>query len=182
MFTEFYLALREAADKFKTPWRARLGLDRSPTIGKEHWTRVKAMSRRMTWGEDEYKELRPVAEFRRALQDAVSANLDQPKSWSRSGTDNEKRGVTNRIRQNAFRQLLELGRTRLVSSHKTEWVTAYEEYGKGSSYRRADIIDRINTDAAPSIGMDKDEQMLEFLAEIERIVRESIEAEGGSLS
>ena len=62
------LALRDAADGFKNPWRGRLGLNYHEGVPKEHWGRVKALCRRIAnrW-EDEYKELKPVADLVRQL-------------------------------------------------------------------------------------------------------------------
>ena len=78
--------------------------------------------------------------------------------------------------------MLSLARVRLVGVGKREWDTAHAESVERSSYRRADIIDRIHADAAPSIKMVKDKQKFNHLDEIERKLRESLEAEGGSLN
>ncbi len=73
------LALRDAADGFKDPWRGRLGLNYHEGIRKEHWGRVKALCRRIAnrW-DDEYNGLRPVADLVRQLQTSISLWLDSP--------------------------------------------------------------------------------------------------------
>ncbi|MXY45769.1 MAG: hypothetical protein F4Y44_02065, partial [Chloroflexi bacterium] len=63
------LALRDAADGFKSPWFGRLGLSYHEGVRKEHWTRVKALCRRIAnWWDNEYNGLRPVSDFIRQLQ------------------------------------------------------------------------------------------------------------------
>src|SRR5262249_5338029 len=44
------LAVKAAAETFHDAWFPRLGLDYKPGISKEHWTRVKALSRRLATG------------------------------------------------------------------------------------------------------------------------------------
>ena len=73
-------AVREAVTKFQGPWGARLGQGRPyEGIGREHWTRVKALNRRIA-GElsDEYDRLRPVADLVARLTESVSRFLDEP--------------------------------------------------------------------------------------------------------
>jgi hypothetical protein len=53
------LAVTEAARSFHAKWRGLLGLDFNPEVPKEHWTRVKALTRRLGEGwDDEYDDLR----------------------------------------------------------------------------------------------------------------------------
>src|SRR5205085_2238176 len=41
------LAVKAAAESFHNAWFPRLGLQLKPGVGKEHWARVKALSRRL---------------------------------------------------------------------------------------------------------------------------------------
>lgn len=85
------IAIRDAVEGFRQPWKARLGLTYRDGITKEHWTRVKALSRRFNSAWDtEYDTLRPVADFVAALQENISAWVDTPISWNREPTDEEK--------------------------------------------------------------------------------------------
>jgi hypothetical protein len=66
------LAVKDAAESFHDAWFPRLGLDFKPGVGKEHWTRVKALSRRLGSGmSDYYDSLQPVADLRKELQDRI---------------------------------------------------------------------------------------------------------------
>jgi hypothetical protein len=63
------LAVTEAAKAFHTRWRGLLGLDMNPDAPKEHWTRVKALTRRPAEGRtDQYDSLQPAADLRNQLQ------------------------------------------------------------------------------------------------------------------
>ena len=47
---DIVLAVKSAAEHFHDAWFTRLGLEHSAGWGKEHWTRVKALSRRLATG------------------------------------------------------------------------------------------------------------------------------------
>ena len=66
------LAVKAAAENFHNAWFPRLGLEYKPGVDKEHWTRVKALSRRLATDKaDHYDTLQPVADLRKALQDRI---------------------------------------------------------------------------------------------------------------
>lgn len=53
-------------------------------VKKEHWMRVKALSRRLATGiADEYASLKPVAGVKRQLQEALYVQVQNPVLWSR---------------------------------------------------------------------------------------------------
>ena len=72
-FTGLELAVRDAVEGFMKPWEARLGFAYRDGIQKEHWARIKALSRRfaMNWG-NEYDNLRPAADL---VDSTAGANL-----------------------------------------------------------------------------------------------------------
>ena len=54
----------------------------NPDAPKEHWTRVKALSRRLADGwSDQYDSLQPVADLRNQLQVQVYLMLQRPVRW-----------------------------------------------------------------------------------------------------
>ena len=76
------LAIRAAADAFHEAWRPRLGLEFKPGFAKEHWTRVKALSRRLATGwADEYDTLRPIADLRKELVERIYVFVQSPLRW-----------------------------------------------------------------------------------------------------
>ncbi len=77
------LAVKNAAESFHDAWWPRLGLAYKPDVGKEHWKRIWALSRRLSTPgfSDEYDNLKPVADLRKQLQDRLYVLLQNPLRW-----------------------------------------------------------------------------------------------------
>ena len=178
------LALRDAADGFKNPWLARLGLSYHERIRKEHWGRVKALCRRIANRWDvEYNGLRPVADLVRQLQASISLWLDNPAGWTREPlNENERQAAIDEIRRKVFIRIHDLSNRRLITSHPTEWRTAFSFSGTGSSRVRAKEMSGIYEEAAPSITSVPDPTTQDFLDQITRIVSDAVEEAGGSVT
>ena len=177
------LALRDAADGFKNPWLARLGLNYHEGIRKEHWGRVKALCRRIANRWDvEYNGLRPVADLVRQLQASISLWLDSPSAWTREpSNEDEQQAAIDEIRQKVSVRIHELSKRRLITSHPIEWRTAFSYSGTGSSRVRAREMSGIYEEAAPSITSVPDPTAQEFLNEVMQIVSDAVEEAGGSV-
>ena len=178
------LALRDAADGFKNPWFGRLGLNYHEGVQKEHWTRVKALCRRIAnWWDNEYNGLRPVSDLIRQLQTSISLWLDNPANWTDPRADeDEKQVIINKIRQRVFTSIHQVAERRLISKHRSGWRIAFGFSGTGSSFDRARQMAQIYNDAAPSISSVMDNiSTQQFLDEIIEIVKEAVEEEGGSV-
>ncbi|MFF0372064.1 hypothetical protein [Micromonospora sp. NPDC005087] len=136
------LAVSEAAKSFHLRWRGLLGLDVNPDAPKEHWTRVKALSRRLAEGwTDEYDNLKPVADLRFELQRQVYLMLQRPVRWDRGEpSDDEKQTVIDDVSNAVTKKLMDLTRRRLQDDVRLGWQTAYSRSGKGSTFVRARII------------------------------------------
>src|SRR5207249_4503079 len=77
--TDLVLAIQSAAENFHDGWRARLGKAVKPAVSKEHWTRVKALTRRLAEGwSDEYDTLKPVADLHLLLQQEIYKSIQSP--------------------------------------------------------------------------------------------------------
>ena len=175
------LALRDAVESFLRPWEARLGIAYRDGIRTEHWTRVKALSRRFAnaWG-DEYDNLRPASDLIGRLQEEISRWLDSPASWTRQPADeNERMAALNPVRAAVFNALHELVKERLADQHRGDWLTAYTYSGKSSGSRRADEIRRIYEESAPPISSAMKPPARAFLAEVVGIVKSGVEKSGG---
>ena len=147
------LAVTKAAEDFHDSWWPRLGITSKPGVAKEHWTRLKALTRRLAtpgWA-DEYDTLKPVADLRQLLQNQVYVLLQNPVSWtSGEPTDDEKQTIFDALAENLNRRLLDLSAQRIRADRISEWQKAYEQRDRGSSYRRATIIaEDIYNRAAP---------------------------------
>ena len=176
------LALRDATDGFKSPWWGLLGLSYHEGVRKEHWARVKALCRRIAnrW-DNEYNDLRPVADLVRQLQVGISLWLDSPADWIGQPSDEEARAVIDQIKQDVSRRIHELSERRLVEAHPTDWQVAYNFRGTGSSRERADRMARIYEAAAPSVSSVLAPETQAFLDEVVEAVKIATEEAGGSV-
>jgi hypothetical protein len=182
-FKGLEIAMHDAIDAFRNPWRARLGLSFHNAIAKEHWTRVKALSRRLAnkWT-DEYDTLTPVADLLARLQEEASKWLDRPAAWTRQPkNDQEREAALDQIRRAVFAKLYELTRQRLREDQVAAWRTAYDHSGRGSATRRANTIDDIHRTAAPNISAAMNQEARQFLNNLYVILREAIEEAGGEV-
>mgnify|MGYP003636615064 CR=1 FL=1 len=94
------LAVKAAAENFQDAWLCKLGVKSKPGFAKEHWTRIKALTRRLAtqgWA-DEYDDLQPVADLRKQLQDQIYVAIQNPLSWSPDApSDDEKQQIFDDI-------------------------------------------------------------------------------------
>ncbi|MGA8610190.1 MAG: hypothetical protein WB760_00455 [Xanthobacteraceae bacterium] len=175
------LALHDAVESFLRPWEARLGLAYRDGIRTEHWTRIKALSRRFAnaWG-DEYDNLRPASDLIGRLQEEISRWLDSPAGWTREPEDEDERmAALNPVRSAVFNALHNLVKERLADRHRDDWLNAYTYSGPGSGSRRAGEIRRIYEDSAPPISSAMKPLARAFLEDMVGIVRVSVEKSGG---
>jgi len=175
------LALRDAVDGFLRPWEARLGLAYRDGIRTEHYTRIKALSRRFAnaWS-DEYDNLRPAGDLIAGLQEEISRWLDSPAGWTRQPANDEERvAALNPVRSAVFNALHELVKERLSDQHRDDWVGAFVHSGPGSAFRRAGDIRRIYEDSAPPISSAMKPLARAFLAKVIGIVKGGVEKSGG---
>ena len=178
------LGLRDAADGFKNPWRGRLGLSYYEGVAKQHWGRIKALSRRIAnrWDNDEYVDLKPKADLVSALQLTVSRWLDNPSGWAREPeSDDKARAATNEIKQKVYQKIHVLAEDRLVVNHIGDWRVAFAYRGTGSSFERAKVMGHIYDEAAPSVSSRMDPHSQAFLAQVMTIVRDAVHEANGSL-
>jgi hypothetical protein len=153
-----------ASISFHRFWRARLGLEGARAT--EHWTRIKAMSRRLSeFEEDGYDTLQPVADIRRELRTQINAFIDRPSRWEvPSISEQEKQHIYDELKNNISNRLVALSASRMRQDRIDEWWDAYEQRGRGSTRVRAAIIgDDIYRRAAPSDLLNPDELIQEVL-------------------
>jgi energy-coupling factor transporter ATP-binding protein EcfA2 len=146
------LAVKNATEKFHDDWAFKLGLRWKPGVSKEHWTRVKALTRRLALGwADEYDTLKPVADLHRNIQNDIYVFIQSPVKWDGpEPDDDEKQQIFDHLAEAISSRALELVARRIRQERTEEWQEAYNCRGRGSSYSRATIIDtQIYDRAAP---------------------------------
>ena len=174
-------AVQEAADDFNKRWAGVLGLGSGYGYKREHWTRIKALTRRFALQWDvEYDTLQPVADLVKRLEESILRFLEKPLDWSRRPKDeDEAEAVLSEIRQEVSADLHELAKKRISAEHIPEWVEAYNRRGTDSTFVRAREVMNIYDAAAPIPGTVVDRIAAGFLQDVRQIVGRAIEDNGG---
>ena len=169
------LAIQAAARAFHESWRPRLGLQPGK---KEHWTRVKALNRRVAEGwADEYDTLRPVADLGKELKEQIYVFLQNPLRWDGpQPSDEEKQSKYDELADNISERVLELATRRVRREPAGKWIEAYSKWGRGSTFDRARIIgDEIYTPGVPvpdvTPSPDRNKFLHEVVAEVEDVAK-----------
>ncbi len=173
------LAVRSAAEHFLDTWFPILGLTSKPGISKEHWARIKALSRRLAEGwADEYNHLKPVADLRRELIDGLYVFLQNPVQWDGAEpSDDDKLETFNGIADEIGRRMIGLATKRVWNDRASDWRSAYDKRGRGSTFVRAQIIgEDIYRHAAPIPAEvpspDRNEFLRQVVAEVEHSMKQ----------
>ena len=167
------LAVREAAASFHERWSGLLGIAYAPGHQKEHWTRIKALSRRFAEGfADEYDTLKPVGELKRELDGQIYRMLQQPVRWDGPApTDDDKQLMIDALAKEISREVTGLCSRRINADRRKAWQQAYAEFGTGSTFRRARIISgEVYDRAAPIPAVTPSPDQNSFLHEVTALV------------
>lgn len=179
------LAVKTAAENFHDAWLPLLGIVARPGIQKEHWTRIKALSRRLAtpgWS-DEYDKLTPVADLRKQLQVQIYLLIQNPVKWEDAEpSDDQKQQIFEALAASVSKRMLELASRRVRVDRLHEWQTAYGQSGRGSTFVRANIIaDEVYDRAAPVPNVTPSPDRNQFLREVSSQIDEAAEEIGASL-
>ncbi|MDW2777349.1 Rab family GTPase [Pseudomonas sp. YQ_6] len=169
------LAVKTAAESYHDAWWPRLGLAYKPGVGKEHWKRIWALSRRLSTPGlgDEYDNLKPVADLRKQLQDRLYVLLQNPIRWepAEPTDDAHKQQVFDELANALSAKTLDLATRRVRAERMPEWQRAFNQSGRGSSFSRAAIIgEQIYDRAAPIPNVTPSPDRNSFLHEVASLV------------
>lgn len=181
------LAVKNAAESFHDAWWPRLGLAYKPDVGKEHWKRIWALSRRLSTPgfSDEYDNLKPVADLRKQLQDRLYVLLQNPLRWepAEPNDDAQKQQVFDELANTISAKILDLATRRVRAERMPEWQSAFNQTGRGSSYARASIIgEQIYERAAPIPDVTPSPDRNSFLHEVAAVVETVCKEAGANLA
>lgn len=177
------LSIQSALQDFHEPWRAKLGLSYRTNVRSEHWSRIKALTRRLgVLGRDEYDNLKPVADLISVLSDHIRFFINNPLRVEpiTSPEDLTSEAIAN-IAREIFKKLHEFVPEILFVSKVSEWNRAYSHSGYGSTRVRAREIKDIYDNAAPIPGEVPSIDSNKFLSEIRALIRAGIESGGGKI-
>lgn len=176
-------AVQRAADSFQKAWAAHLGLVVGATLPAVHWSRIKALNRKISNETGvEYDSLTPVADLVGRINEEVANFLNNPVAWTRPPfDDDEAQQAIAPIRQVVFSGLHSLALRRLVEERLADWRRGMNHRGKGSAFRRAVDIRGIYELAAPIPGTVNSGSALEFMRGVRELVRAAVEGSGGAM-
>ena len=178
-----YFRVRAATDEFQRHWNARLGLGYHEGVREEHWTRVKALSRRFAnqWS-DEYDTMKPVAHLLALFRDKFTAFVNTPRGWQpNDATTEAKDAAVARVSAEVSKRLEEYFARRMREEHLNEWTVAYSQRGTGSARLRAKEIRSINEDVAPVPEEDPTPLASRLLDDVREIFREAANTAGAEI-
>lgn len=142
---------------------------------KEHWTRIKALNRRIAeFNTNEYDDIRPVFDLTIRLKTKISLSLDEPTEWKQNEpSDDEKSQFTDAVQRNVSKQLGYYIEKNMIDNQKNTWIQAYKHSGSGSTRLRSRDINMIYGQVAPL--MKSSANWREFIDEIWSMVQSSID-------
>ena len=176
------LSIQHALQDFHEPWRARLGLTHHPNIRPEHWSRIKALTRKLgVLGIDEYQDLKPVADLIRVISEHILIFIHSPLRVDPITSPEEfiTEAIEN-IKREIFTRLQEFISDILFRNKVKDWNEAYVAYcGRGLTKGRARKIRDIYDNSAPIPRETPSVDANKFLSEIRLLIEKGIEAGGG---
>lgn len=177
------VAVERATEEFHEHWNSRLGMAFQLGVRAEHWTRIKALSRRFAYQwEDQYDSLRPVADLIKMVSERLAMFLAAPRGWEpANGSEAAKEAAVDRVSREVYARLHALIENRLFRDHVSEWLSAYEHRGTGSTRHRSQEIRGIYEDAAPILAEVPGKASTELLDLFRNLFREVVEVAGAKI-
>ncbi len=183
---KLYYYIKEATLVFRREWAEKTGYS-AITSKTEHWSRIRALSRRLgLLGQESYCELQPLSDFDAIVQENINVFINQPESIIPAQTSEEVADELKRvIKRNIGTGFKELNKKRMWTDEQPHngWEKAYYETGTGSRNRRARIIENIFDEAAPNLAdiPNLTNEQEQYLHEVIQLVEDVLEKQGCEL-
>lgn len=183
---KLYYYIKEATLSFRKIWAEKTGYS-AITNRTEHWSRIRALSRRLgLLGQESYCELQPLADFAAIVQKNINIFINQPENIIPAQTSEEVADELKRVIKRTigvgFRELNQKRMWTNDQPHQS-WERAYYVVGTGSRMRRARIIENIFDEAAPNLAdiPNLTEEQEEYLKEVIILVEDVLKQHGCEL-
>ncbi|MGA2262593.1 MAG: hypothetical protein ABSH28_14300 [Acidobacteriota bacterium] len=115
------------------------------------WQTQKAFTKRMSWKLDEYRYLKPVAEFADLLITNLSNFLSHPVGWAEDITESNRVDCLKLLRPELSNELINFVRQEVIGEQHPNWVVAADKCGTGSTFVRRRLIVEIIESSAPDL-------------------------------
>jgi hypothetical protein len=137
------------------------------------WQTHRAFAYRMSWKQDEFRWLKPVAEFTDCLVTSLRPFVTNPLRWSDEITEAHRKDCAERLMQEISQQVLQFVRNELLEHEHGNWIDAAELRGTGTTRTMRRMILDIIFSAAPEL---TGEHAKEFKDAVKGIIERSIVA------
>lgn len=140
--------LDRATTEFRLLWDEYL---LNTSSARKPWQTVKAFNYRMTWGQDDYKDMKPVADLHDELMTKLEKFINSPTMWEKEVTNMLQEVYIERFKREFSHSLVQLIREILVVQNKERWKKSAELRGTGSTRERAEEIISLIHETVPSM-------------------------------
>lgn len=140
--------LDRATTEFRVLWDGYLSNDHSY---RKPWQTIKAFNNRMTLGQDEYKDMRPVEDLHSELVAKLEKYITSPTMWEQDVTEILQQVSVNRFKQEFSISLVQLIREILIFQNEEYWRKSAALRGAGSTRERASLIKGLLHGLVPSM-------------------------------
>ncbi|KJG16854.1 ATP-binding protein [Photobacterium angustum] len=141
-------------------------------LNSKHWQTIKAFNRRMCWEMDEFRDMKPVADFHAEIIKELDFYISTPKGWIESATPSMEVKSTNRVKQEFSNLLLSLAREILLKKYNINWNHAMSLSGAGSTLIRKQKVLYVIKESLPD---HKEEEAMILKNKIKELLLLSIE-------
>lgn len=149
-------------------------------LSSEHWTRIRALTRRFAeQSSDGYDKLQPVADLRGIFVEKLGLFVANPRQWKpANASPKAKDDAIARILREFSGRLGPYVARRLREESLSQWRAAYERRGTGSGRARSQDVRSINEDVAPVPDEVSAQLLAHLLDDLRAVFREAAEAAG----
>ncbi|MCD9541173.1 hypothetical protein GLP22_08125 [Photobacterium carnosum] len=141
-------------------------------LNSKHWQTVKAFNRRMCWEMDEFRDMKPIADFHAEIINELDFFISTPNGWVESATPSMELKSTNRVKQEFSNLLLSLARKTLLKKYNINWNYAMSLSGAGSTLIRKQKVLHVIKESLPDY---KEEEAMILKNKIKELLLLSIE-------
>lgn len=143
--------LDKATTEFRLMWDKYLSHD---DASRKPWQTVKAFNYRMAWGQDDYKDMKPVANLHNEIITKLESYIINPTMWEHEVTNVLQQVSLNRFKQEFSNRLVKLIRKIIIYLNQQKWSKSAELRGRGSTRDRAWQIMMLIHESAPAMTED----------------------------
>lgn len=177
--TKLVTGVQRAIAQFHSEWNAKLGLAWKQGVKKEHWTRVRALTRQCAKQySDHYDDLNPGGDFTDYVMGEIKHLFEHAKWEPQMPAPDQIDAKVTALTQEVSTRIRQMVIDRMYSTKINEWGLAFGEPSKGQAVRRAGrMTNDIYAKAVPALPTTDQEQLLSDITTMLKTIATKIGAE-----